>query len=127
MKKSTLFISSSAVALVAPVIALAQQPNFFYVQSWFSNIKYFASQAVNIAMIALTLWFIVSVIRYVAVKEPKDIPDRRKTMINSLIGLFVAVSVWGIIRLAGGVLGTTNITDQIVCPPGTVNFNGKCI
>ena len=128
MKKSTLLLSSAFTALVLPAIASAQ--NFFYISNWIGNIKVWLSQAVTIAMILITLFFIVSVIRYIRAKDAADVEEKRHLMIQSLIGLFVAVSVWGIIGLAGAILGTDNYygnNPTSICRPGTTNVAGKCI
>lgn len=128
MKKSTLLLTSLFTALVLPAVAKAQ--NFFYISSWIGNIKVWLSQAVTIAMILITLFFIVSVVRYIRAKDAKDVEEKRHLMIQSLIGLFVAVSVWGIIGLAGNILGTNSYTGNnpsSICPPGTTNVAGKCI
>ncbi len=124
MKKS--FIISFAAGLLVPALALAQ--NFNYVEKWLDAGTGWLSRAVTIIMVLLTIWFLINVFRYVAEKDPGKLADKRKVMLNSLIGLFVAVSVWGIIRIAGRVIGTegNNSAAPIVCPPGSRVIAGRC-
>jgi hypothetical protein len=78
------------------------------------------NRGVVILITVATLYFIVAVIQYIREKKPDEMKNRQKQMINGIIGLFVIVSVWGIIGLVSRSLGTDNggtITPP--CPPGT--------
>lgn len=127
MKKSTLAFS---FAFLMPVLALAQ--NVTYINNWIGNIRYWLSQAVTLLMVAMTVWFLIAVFQYIRVSDPKEIADKKKVMINALIGLFVSVSVWGIIAILGNILGTnrTNInlgSPTTGCPVGYTNVGGRCL
>ena len=124
MKKIALI--SFASGLLMPVVALAQSAD--YVNYWLDAGTDWLGRAITIIMVLLTIWFLVNVFRYVSEKEAAKLGERRKVMLNSLIGLFVAVSVWGIINIAGRVVGTRNQNDAapIVCPPGSRPINGSC-
>lgn len=138
MKKSVL--TAFGIALVAPVVALAQQnptwpsstttgtPDPGYVNSWIQTATSWLSQALTIIMVLMTLWFLIGVFRYIMEKDASKLAEKRKVMLNGMIGLFVAVSVWGIIKIAGGVFGTNNATaTSIQCPPGTtLSQTGRC-
>lgn len=126
MKKSA-FISFG-LALVMPMMALAQIPNTAYVETWIGTASTWLSRAITIIMVLMTLWFLIGVFRYIAEKDASKLPERRKKMFNGLIGLFVAVSVWGIIAIAQNVFGTRNTNaPKMPCPPGMVQrFDGTC-
>ncbi|MCC6198678.1 hypothetical protein IT401_00460 [Candidatus Nomurabacteria bacterium] len=114
MKK---FIVALMSSFALPALALAQ--DFGYVDTAVSKFQQYLLWAVSILMIAMTVWFLWSVFRFIAAKDPKVAEERKHQVINGLIGLFLAVAVWGIIRIAQRVTGTQNSgTQSIVCPPG---------
>ena len=122
MKKSALI--SFSTSLLVPALALAQtttgSPSTGYIDTWLTTGQTWLSRAITIIMVLMTVWFLINVFRYVAEKDPGKLADKRKTMLSGLIGLFIAVSVWGIINIAGKIFGTQNAPQQtIVCPPGT--------
>ena len=134
MKKSV--FASFGTALLVPALALAQftpvtttgTPNTAYVDTWLTKAIGWLSQSITIIMVLMTVWFLINVFRYVQEKDPGELKDKRKTMVSGLVGLFIAVSVWGIIQIAGSVFGTRNATTPgLTCPPGTqVDSTGNC-
>ena len=126
MKKTIAFISGVAVGIL-PVVAFAQ--NVTYVNNWISNIKDWLGTAVTIIMVLMTIYFLVQVLRFIMNKDATKAKDKKTAMFNALIGLFIALSVWGIINIAQGVFGVRN-SQQInpTCPPGTSwsPLNGRC-
>lgn len=124
--KKALFTFVSALAL--PVVALAQEFNPDYINGVLDSGTNWLSLSITILMAVMTLWFLWSVFKFIAEKDPKEMPNRRKQMINGLIGLFVAVGVWGIIELATNVFDINTSQDvDIVCPPGYVPDGGICV
>lgn len=123
MKKIAL--KSFGLTLLMPLFAMAQ--NFDYPDKFIKKGTEWLTQAISVIMILMTVWFLINVFRYVAEKDPGKLADKRKTMLNGLIGLFIAVSVWGIIKIAQNVFNTDSNTQvQIVCPPGARPVAGKC-
>lgn len=119
MKLSTKLIGAASFFL--PAVALAQTPNTTYIEIWLANAKNWLNQALVIIMVLMTFWFLISVFRYIAEKEAKAATEKRNAMIRALVGLFVAVSVWGIISLLGRVtgVGQGNVyNSEPTCPPG---------
>ncbi len=104
----------------SPVLSFAQgAPDFGYADNVVSKFQQYLLWAVSILMIAMTVWFLWAVFRFIRAKEAKEAEERKKMVINGLIGLFLAVAVWGIIRIAQRITGTQgNTTQSIVCPPG---------
>lgn len=127
--KKALFAFVSTLAL--PVIALAQNFNPRYIDDVVRVGKGWLGTAVTVLMILMTLWFLWSVFKFIGEKDAAKMKDRKKQMINGLIGLFIAVAVWGIIKLASNIFGftsTTNTAPAIACPPGYI-YNavyGEC-
>ena len=59
-------------------------------------------------LIALAVvYFIWGVIQYVTAKDEEKQKESRKVMISGIIGLFVIVSIWGIIGLLTNTFGIT--------------------
>ncbi len=106
--------------LAAPVTtALAQEFNPDYVDSIVASGQSWLGIAVSVLMILMTLWFLWAVFNFIREKDAAKMKDRRKQMVNGLIGLFVAVAVWGIIRIATDVFDVdTTESFDITCPPG---------
>ncbi len=124
MKKIALISFGSAFI---PTLALAQNFRPTYVNQVISSGQSWLVTAITVIMALMTLWFLIGVFRYIAEKDPGKLADKRKVMLNGLIGLFVAVSVWGIIRIAGNVLGTNEAPQyDLTCPPGTVAHGSVC-
>lgn len=130
MKKTVAFTLAALIVLL-PAVALAQ--NFTYVNNWLNQGIYWLRLAVTLIMIIMTFFFLWSVLAYIRA-DGKDKAEKQEQMIRGMIGLFVAVGIWGILRIAGGVLGIdttrSNITDTpgITCPPGLkyVPSTGTC-
>ncbi len=57
----------------------------------------------NVLMPALvlfaTVWFIYGVVRYIMAKDEEAQKEYRKVMINGIIGLFIILSVWGLVKV----------------------------
>ena len=117
-------VMSFLAMLIAPATALAQvqgTPDFGYVDTWVSKLLQFGQQLTTFLMIAATLYFIWTVIGYIRVKEAKDSEEKKKAMIRGIVGLFVIVAIWGIVKLLASTLGVTtgnSANINVPCPPG---------
>lgn len=120
MKKSALFTIALTVMLAVPALALAQ--NFTYVNNWLNQALYWLRLAITVLMIAMTLYFLFGVFNFIREQDPGEAAKKKKIMWNGILGLFISVAVWGIIRIAGSIIGvdTENRvrTPDITCPPG---------
>ncbi len=114
--------------LLAPATALAQiggpRPDFGYTNDVVQQVVEWSKTAVTFLMVVATLYFIWTVIQYIRVKEAKDAEERKKAVIRGVIGLFVIVAIWGIVRVISNSLGVSGINTAVPpCPPGlTYNF-----
>jgi uncharacterized protein YqgC (DUF456 family) len=129
--KKAIFNVSTLVALLVPAMAFAQVPSFVYLNTTVNEGLTLLHVAITVITILLTVYFLISVLRFVMNKDATKAADLRKLMINGLIGLFVSVAVWGIIGLAGNITGvSTNGSGygapQITCPPGLNPVAGTC-
>ncbi|MCC7436498.1 hypothetical protein IT402_01320 [Candidatus Nomurabacteria bacterium] len=114
--------------LVFPSQALAQvtiqgTPNTAYIDTWVEKLLKFGQQLTTFLMIAATLYFIWTVIGYIRAKDATKAEESKKAMIRGIIGLFVIVAIWGIVRLITSTLGvgTGSLNSRDVpCPPGMI-------
>lgn len=123
VKKPVLYSMLSFGILLVPVLALAQA-NPTYIDGWIQTLQIWLGTAIKLIMVVMVLFFLFQVFKYVAEKDPGKLGERKKSVFNALIGLFLAVSVWGIIAIAGNIFGTTANNGNvpgIVCPPGTIS------
>lgn len=123
MKK--IVISFAALAsLLSPVAVLAQTQGVAdttYVDSWLSKLLEYGQKATTFFMIAATLFFIWTVIAYIREKDSKEAANKKSAMFRGIIGLFVIVAIWGIIRILAQTFGVTtgnNAGINVPCPPG---------
>lgn len=119
MKKIALFLGT----LFAPVVAFAQNPG--YINNWVTIAKDWLSTALVVIMALMTLLFLWRIFEYIREKDAGKLAEHRKKIFNGLIGLFIAISVWGIIRIAGNVFGTngTGAGNFVpTCPPGMTYY-----
>jgi len=123
---------ASGGAIVAPLVAFAQIPSTNYIDFWINAAKGWLSTAITVIMVLMTLYFLWKVFQFISAKDAATQTEKRKEVFNALLGLFIAVSVWGIIRLAttitGVSTGNADNINQVVCPPGLTYdvFNKVC-
>ncbi len=114
MKK---FISLSAVGLgVAPLFAFAA--NAFTV---LTTINQILSTIIPILITLAVVYFIWGVIQYTISTDEEAKKGARSKIINGLIGLFIIISFWGIVRLVSNTFGVnpTQIGGSAIpCVPG---------
>jgi hypothetical protein len=116
--KKAIFVIFSALSVV-PAVAFAQTIDTRYIDSVVGSGQYYLGVAVTVIMILMTLWFLWTVFKYIGEKDPAERKKRQSQMVAGLIGLFIAVGVWGIIRIATNTLRVdTNANFGVTCPPG---------
>lgn len=111
-----------------PALAFAQRPNFTYTNDFVDQLMIWAQKAVTFLMVVATLYFIWTVISYIRAKgEAKEVDPKKHAMIRGVIGLFVIVAIWGIVRVISSTLGVAGTTGvQAPCPPGMTYVGGIC-
>jgi hypothetical protein len=126
--KKAIFNVSALTAFLMPAMASAQA-NFRYVDSIVTPALYYLRLSITVITILMTVFFLYNVLRFIMNTKAEDTPKLKQTMINGLIGLFVAAAVWGIIDLASNITGVNvgnNPQVTITCPPGLVARGGIC-
>ncbi len=133
MKKilTTGFFSLASFALALPAFAQQGSPNTGQVDFFIAKIFEYARMGITFLMIAATLYFIWTVIQYITAKDADSRKEYRGKMVAGIVGLFVIVSVWGIVYFIGNTLGLGGGTSpySLPCPPGTrpIGPAGSCI
>lgn len=97
MKKALVAISLYAL----PMVAFAQTPNNLI------SLIAFAGDVLN-RIIPVLIAFALVVFFWGLIQYIRTHKNGRDTMIAGLVGLFIMVSVWGILRLAQNTFGVNN-------------------
>ncbi|GIW68115.1 MAG: hypothetical protein KatS3mg099_063 [Candidatus Parcubacteria bacterium] len=109
-------IAARGAALVAtalPVAASAQQLQE-YGESLLGQLGTIVSLLIPIVFALILLAFFWGLAKFVFSGAPEGKEDGKNLMLWSVIALFVAASIWGIVNLLQGIFGTT---DQNVTVP----------
>jgi hypothetical protein len=112
MKKSfSLFAAVLGVLSLAPIAAFAQNA-----QGVLITILGLINTVITILIIAAIAYFIYTVVKYIMGKGDSG------AIVNGLIGLFVIVAFWGIIRIVQNTFGLDNNnqiqTQDLPCVQG---------
>lgn len=100
IKKSLpLFIAVFSILAFVPLFAFAQN-----ISSVLATILNIINTIILMLMVVATLFFIWGVVTYI-LKADKE--EGKKKIINGLIGLFIIVAFWGIIRIVRNTFGLT--------------------
>lgn len=123
MKKTALFTIFSSAIFSVPMIAFGQ--NFGYVNNWLDAGLRLLNLSIVVITVIMTLYFLYQVLKLIMAKDASARTEARSAVFNAMLGLFLAVAVWGIIRIAGNIVGvdTTGRIDTappVTCPPGTI-------
>lgn len=108
MKKALLTLSLFALPLVASAQSVSN------LRGLISETGFILNMLIPILIAAALVVFFWGIVVYI---WKKDAAEGKQIMIAGLIGLFVMVSVWGIIRLAQNSLGITGSSQQPIVPP----------
>jgi hypothetical protein len=117
MKKLFTFLAPVFAFAAAPVMAFAQVNNDGTAFGVLNTIFNILNALITLLIILGVVYFIYGVITYVVSKGADDKDKAKGVIIQGLIGLFIIVAFWGIIRLVQGTFGLDN-QNQI--DPGEV-------
>lgn len=116
MKKLIAFGSASGLMLT-PFLALAQTGSQIY--GILNIVRNILNIVVPILITLGIIYFIAGVIKYVTAKDEDAQKEGRTMIISGIIGLFVIVSIWGLIRFLGTATGVDQgYIDCVVNPQG---------
>ncbi len=113
MKK---FITGATLAAL-PTVVLAQTTAF----SILAVIRNIMNIVIPLLITGALIFFIWGVIQYITAKDADAKEKGKKVLVQGVLGLFIIVSVWGLIGIiqstfgvgSGGVLDETNIPGVI--------------
>lgn len=127
----------AAGLLVTPFMVLAQVdpdgtpvggPTIFNLLFTITNIM---NVVIPILITLAVLYTIYGVIKYATAKESEDQAEGRRVIISGIIGLFVIVSIWGLVAVLNSTFGInqggSNIQNSSGCNIIGVNSTGDVI
>ena len=103
MKKFLAVLSVFAL----PAFAFAQTAAGSRLINILLDVKAALNILIPILIAAAVAFFIYGVLKYVLAKSDDIKTEGRNAMINGIIGLFVIVSVWGLVALIGSTIGVS--------------------
>jgi hypothetical protein len=112
MKKFGIIIASYAL----PLMAAAQgtgSPNLGYFDKLLQDIGNLLNAALPIIIAAAVVYFVYGIVRYVISGDEAAKEAAKGKIIYGIIGLFVIVSVWGIVKILGRVTGVEQTGPSI--------------
>lgn len=102
MKKLIAFTSAAGLT-IAPLMAFAQSGTQLY--GILNIIQNIVNIIIPILITAGIAWFIYGVVMYATATDEEKRKESKNIMIYGIIGLFVIVSIWGLIRFLGTATG----------------------
>ena len=113
MKNNIYKYVAPAVLAAGPMVAFAQTSGLF---GLLERVQRFMNALVPVFITLGLLYFLWGVIQYI--QSPDDREKARDTMIGGILGLFVMVSVWGLVNFFAETVGV-NPNDPRTNRPGT--------
>lgn len=98
-------ILSGLLFVSTPVLAFAQGADAF---SILTVLKLLMDRLIPFLITAALLFFIYGVVRYLVAGDPDDKEKAKKVVVRGIIGLFVILSVWGIVGVIQRTFGVGN-------------------
>ena len=86
----------------------------------------FTSLINTLTVILITLavaWIILNVVRYLIIKGPEERKEGGLRILYGVIGLFVIISIWGLVSILQNSFGTSNTARSTVGQNDTVDTN----
>jgi hypothetical protein len=122
MKKITKILAAGSVAL--PFMALAQNAaNFGWIDSLVAEVGQVVTSLIPLLIAIALLVFVWGVVKFIAAADDSARDDGKKKMIWGIVGLFVIISVWGLVALLRQLVGVGTGTTPNTLP--TVNLNTR--
>ncbi|MFT7328157.1 MAG: hypothetical protein ACI870_000337 [Crocinitomicaceae bacterium] len=103
MKK--LFKGGAIALALMPFIIFAQQPQADAF-SILDRIAVFVSRAVPVLIAIAFAYFLYGVVRFIMAQDADKKKDARSIVIQGIIGLFIMLSIWGLVGIIQRSIGT---------------------
>ena len=124
-KKFVVFLSG--LGIFAPMLALAQfgntgstSPSIIGSGGVLEDITDIINKIIPILIAIAVIIFIYGVITYVVASSPDDKAKGQQTMLYGIIGLFVIVSVWGLVAILNNTFEISQGDDLTDIPGVTI-------
>jgi hypothetical protein len=122
MKNITKILAAGSVAL--PFMAFAQNANnanFGWINSLIQQVGTVITNLIPLLIAIALLVFIWGVVKFISAADDSARDDGKKKMIWGIVGLFVIISVWGLVALLRQLVGVGTGSSPTNLP--TVNLN----
>ena len=108
-------ILASVLVGAAPMIALAQLSTVPQagIGGLFTLLGNFLGRAVPLIISLAVVWFLFQVFRYAVAGNEEDKAKAKTQMIWGIVGIFVMVSVWGLVAILQSTFGTTGVGPNL--------------
>jgi len=100
-----------AASLALPVFAGAQAVNTSYIDSILISIQRILNLALPIIIAAAVVYFIYGIARYVMSGSDDAKAAAKDKIIYGIVGLFVMISVWGLVNILVRTFNLNNTPD----------------
>jgi len=105
-------LASVSVSLL-PIIAYAQYKPTSGVSGLIALLGSLLSAALPVLISLAVVWFIWNVFRYVIAGSDEEKTKARVNMIWGIVGIFVMVSIWGLVSILSNTFGTNGVSANI--------------
>ena len=109
-------VLAGALAFTTPLMALAQTSSVRSVWDIFTLLNQALNRIVPFLIALAVVWFIWEVFQYTIAGEEEKKGKAKSGMIWGIVGIFIMVSVWGLVAILQGTFGTAGVSA-----PGGVN------
>jgi hypothetical protein len=106
-------ILATVLSGFAPLFAFAQYNPSQGVFGLLNLIKGLLSTALPIIISLAVVWFIWNVFRFIMSSDEEGKKKAKVDMIWGIVGIFVMVSIWGLVAILQSTFGTSNTTVNI--------------
>jgi len=106
-------ILSSIIVSAFPIIALAQYTPNQGIGGLFSLVGSWVKMALPLLISIAVVWFIWNVFQYTIAGDEEKKAAAKSQMIWGIIGIFVMVSVWGLVGILQSTFGTSGVGANI--------------
>lgn len=106
-------IITGAMLAFMPMLVMAQ----VHAASILGTVRNLLNLLIPILITAALVYFIWGVIKYITAKDADAQKDARNRVVQGVIGLFIILSVWGligVIQSTSGVGGGGTLTDELI-------------
>jgi small neutral amino acid transporter SnatA (MarC family) len=112
MKKFGIAIASFAFPLIAGAQTASTAPNLGYFETLIKEIGDIFNVALPIIIAGGVVYFVYGIAVYVMSGDDGAKEKAKDKIIYGIVGLFVMISVWGLVRLLGNITGINTAANN---------------